>query len=170
MMKLYFFLLIICFPACGKAPENTNTAIIETPLIEVELTYNIEPVKDNKLKIIGMTNLPDGTNLNVRVLGDLVKYDSMSDIKVQDGRFQSAEFSLNNKGLPSGEYIVSVIMPLSNRQPTNIQDIIGKNGEKLAGKLVRRYENSGATVLVRKGFQLKPDGKIIDLGGTKKKP
>ncbi len=162
-MKLLVFLaIVVLFSACtssNNAPKNT--VIEATPVPDTQLIYNVEPTSDGKLKVAGQTNLPDETNLEVRVRGAANKYDTMSAIKVKAGEFHSAEFHLNGKGLEPGLYIVTVIMPLSTMQPPAVRAAIGKNGEKLTGPIVRRYENSGATIEVRKAFQLKPDGNIV---------
>ena len=157
---LIFISIIFFFTACNT-PLNIDGSAGAAMPITVQLIYNIEPVKTGKLKIVGETNLPDETNLNIRVIGKSIKYDRSFETKVQAGQFHSEEFSANNNALSTGEYIASVAMPLSTIQPPTVRAIIGRNGEHITGELVRRYENSAAAIEVRKKFHLQPDGTVI---------
>ncbi len=159
-IKLLLFCLIVLFTACKKAEENVEV-VQPPPPVEVQLTYNIEPTTKGKLKIAGETNLPDDTDLNIRVKGKSGNYDQSFAVKVQAGQFAADEFSAAKKPLPPGEYIALVAMPLSTLQPPNVRAIIGRNGEHITGDIVRRYENSAAVIEVRKKFHLQPDGSII---------
>ena len=138
----------------AKAEENGQ---VEIPKIDVVMSYNIEPTPDGKLQILGQTNLPDGTRINVRMRGKSVVYDSLSEIRVRDGQFRSAEFSDEKRALQIGQYWVTSTMVLSTMQPPFVREIIGKYGENLSGELVRRYEDSSATIVVGKHFILNSD-------------
>jgi hypothetical protein len=158
--KFFIFVVTIFFTAC-QAPLNIDGSAAAMSPLKVRLTYNIEPVKNGKLMISGETNLPDDTNLNIRVMGTSVKYDVSFETKVQTGKFYSQEFSADAKALPTGEYKAAVAMNLSTLQPSHVRAVIGKNGEHITGDIVRRYENSAAAIEVRKKFHLQPDGTII---------
>ena len=159
-IKLLIFVTLILFIAC-KTSENIDGSAEAMMPLEVQLTYNIEPVNNGRLKITGETNLPDDTDLNLRIIGKSVKYDVSFDVKVRAGQFYSEEFSADKKALPMGEYTAAVAMPLSTLQPPHVRAIIGRNGEHITGNIVRRYENSAAVIEVRKKFHLQSDGSVI---------
>ena len=127
-IKLLIFVTLILFIAC-KTSENIDGSAEAMMPLEVQLTYNIEPVNNGRLKITGETNLPDDTDLNLRIIGKSVKYDVSFDVKVRAGQFYSEEFSADKKALPMGEYTAAVAMPLSTLQPPHVRAIIGRNGE-----------------------------------------
>jgi hypothetical protein len=169
--KVYFliFMFTILLANCKpllKAEVDENIPA-EHQIIEVRLTYNVEPTTDGKLQITGETNLPEGTKLDVRMRGKSVIYDALSEIKVREGRFRSAEFSLDKRELPLGEYWVTVTMGLSTMQPPLVREIIGKNGEYLSGDIIRRYNDSAATIAVSKHFLLNKDGNITLINKSK---
>ena len=67
-IKLLIFVTLILFIAC-KTSENIDGSAEAMMPLEVQLTYNIEPVNNGRLKITGETNLPDDTDLNLRIIG-----------------------------------------------------------------------------------------------------
>jgi hypothetical protein len=67
-----------------------------------------------------------------------VNYFAQAHVVVRGGQFRSERFTALGKPLPPGSYSLEVIMPLASVQPSTVQDIIGKDGEHLTGRLVER--------------------------------
>lgn len=127
---------------------------------EVILEIKIETDSTLKLKIIGETNLPEGTVLMISLTGKTTKYTGQDKTKVQSGKFESNEFSLGGKNLLAGQYEVDVTMPIPSTQSPSVRAVIGEKGENLKGSLVKQGD-FGVTISVEKSFQLQADGKII---------
>jgi hypothetical protein len=164
-LKTLLLLLPLIFAFSCQKQANTSVGINSaTPLVEqettpvkeidVKLTFDIEGKETRKPKIAGITNLPEQTKLLITVKGKNIKYTGQEETSVYKGRFESSEFSLENKELPLGEYTVDVVMPLSHTQTEGVQQIIGKNGENLKGALVVKG-SLGIVVKVVQHFQLK---------------
>src|SRR5207249_297070 len=83
---------------------------------------------------------------------------------VSGGRFSSVPFG-PDVGLKSGQYVADVTMPIAQVQPAVVRAVIGAEGEKLRGPLVK-HGGIGTTVEVEQPFQLDERGTIK--GGTNK--
>lgn len=88
--------------------------------------------------IAGATNLPDGTKLMIGLRRKEANYFAQAHVVVEAGQFKSEKFTALGKPLPPGLYKLEITMPLASVQPLTVQDIIGKEGERLTGKLVDR--------------------------------
>lgn len=88
--------------------------------------------------IVGVTNLPDDTKLMIGLRRKEANYFAQAHAIVGGGQFRSERFTALGKPLPPGTYRLEITMPLASVQTSAVQDIIGKNGEHLAGKLVER--------------------------------
>jgi len=86
--------------------------------------------------IVGATNLPDGTKLMIGLRGKEANYFAQAHVVVEAGQFKSEKFTAFGKPLPPGFYKLEITMPLASVQPPTVQEIIGKEGERLTGKLV----------------------------------
>lgn len=160
LMLCFLLVMTILLAGCDSDILLKAEAKTMDPL-EVTLDYDVKPAPNRKLFIQGETNLPTETNLSVRVWAVAAKYDMKTDIKVFEGRFQSPDFHYNKSALTPGVYLVTVTMPVSTLQPVTVRDVIGVHGENIAGKLVRRYNDLGASIQVRQAFDLKSDGEIV---------
>ncbi|MCA1576626.1 MAG: hypothetical protein LC794_04585 [Acidobacteria bacterium] len=149
-------------PTPVASPQNSASDI--SSLDEgVVLRFKVETSRTLKPRIIGETNLPDGTELMVSLDSKSVNYNGSDNTTVNGGRFQSAEFSSNYNNLKAGQYVAEVVMPIPAVQPPSVRAIIGENGEKLKGALVKREDDSplGLSVRVEQPFQLKSDGTVV---------
>ncbi|WP_027577119.1 hypothetical protein [Bradyrhizobium sp. WSM1743] len=88
--------------------------------------------------IVGVTNLPDDTKLMIGLRRKEANYFAQAHAIVEGGQFRSERFTALGKPLPPGNYRLEITMPVASVQTSAVQDIIGKNGERLTGKLVER--------------------------------
>jgi hypothetical protein len=88
--------------------------------------------------VVGVTNLPDDTKLMIGLRRKEANYFAQAHVVVEGGQFKSERFTALGKPLPPGNYTLEITMPLASVQPPTVQDIIGKDGERLSGKLVER--------------------------------
>jgi len=163
------FVLLSC-KNLDNQPNNQNQSTVakEQPTKptnesfdkDVVLNFKIESNGTRKPKIVGETNLPDGTQLMFSIEGKSLKYNGQDKSTVSNGRFESSTFSLNNGDLDEGQYNAEVSMPIAQVQPASVRSVIGEKGEKLKGSLVKKSD-LGISVSVEKPFQLKKDGSII---------
>lgn len=166
-VSIIIFVILACKSPENKQNQNTSTTSKETPKPNdssfdqyVTLTFKIETNDTRKPKIVGETNLPDGTQLMFSIEGKSVNYNGQDKSTVSNGKFESSTFSLNNGELNEGQYKAEVSMPIAEVQPASVRSVIGEKGEKLKGSLVKKRD-LGVTVSVEKPFQLKKDGSII---------
>jgi hypothetical protein len=103
--------------------------------------------------VVGVTNLPDGTELMIELSRKESSYMAQSKATVSGGLFRTSPFSQKGVGLNSGTYTVEVSMPLAAVQPPAIWPIIGNKGSKLEGPLVRRSSFGGNFVQYKTTFK-----------------
>jgi len=87
--------------------------------------------------VSGETNLPDGSEIMVAVARKETPFSAQAKAVVAGGRFKTEPFSDNGKDLAPGRYDVAITMNMAAEQPTAVQSVVGKHGEKLTGKLVK---------------------------------
>jgi hypothetical protein len=90
--------------------------------------------------IFGVTNLPDDTKLLVSLRRKEANYFAQANAVVLNGQFRSDRFTAAGKPLPPGNYTLEILMPLAAVQTSSVQQIIGKEGERLTGKLVEHSQ------------------------------
>lgn len=181
-VKVSIFLIVFIGLACKSSDnyanlqnKNSSPEIVSNTIPEfkgqitstipsfdkgVVLNFNIETDGTRKPKIIGETNLPDGTELMFSIEGKTVRYNGADKGTVQNGRFQSDTFSSNYNDLEVGQYLAEVLMPIAEVQTRAVRAVIGEKGENLKGSLVKKG-SIGITVSAEKPFQLKLDGTIV---------
>lgn len=150
-------------PASTKTPETKA----ESPKSDIQpldkgvvLNFRIETNSARKPKIVGETNLPDGTELMGSIDSKTIQYNASSKFSVQNGRFESETFSKNGSDLEAGQYTAKVLMPIAQVQTPEVRAVIGQNGENLKGSLVEKG-SLGVTVSAKQPFQLKADSSIV---------
>lgn len=164
-MKSYLILILVFIFSFGcQSPKTNNSQTTakkpspvksETPeQLDAKIEFEIENLKSGKPRIIGTTNLPEQTELVISITGDSVKYNGEDKAVVDGGKFESGEFSQQDKPLPPGNYFADIVMPIASVQTQEVQQIIGKNGEYLKGSLVER-STTGTTVKIRRQFSIK---------------
>lgn len=91
--------------------------------------------EDNRLVILGKTNLPDGTEIGGSVIRREPQFIGQTKAKVEHGEFRLGPFG-PSYGLGHGVYEVSATMPVARMQSAEVRAIIGANGENLRGEPV----------------------------------
>lgn len=150
-------------PVLTATPETkTENPKSDIQLLDkgVVLTFKVETNGTRKPKIVGETNLPDGTELGGSIDSKTVQYNAGSKFFVQNGHFESETFSKNGSDLEAGQYTAEVSMPIAQVQTPAVRAVIGQNGENLKGSLVEKG-SLGVTVSAKQPFQLKADGSIV---------
>lgn len=126
----------------------------------VVLTFKVETSGKRKPKIVGETNLPDGTELGVSIDSSAVQYNSCSTVFVRNERFESETFSNDQNDLEAGQYTAGVSMPMAQLQTPAVRAVIGQDGENLKGSPVEKGF-TGVSVSTEQSFQLKADGSVL---------
>ena len=88
--------------------------------------------------ILGKTNLPDGASLMFTLENKGINYRAQTHTIVSGGKFEAGPFSMRGSSLPKGTYTLGVSMSVANVQSTDVQKVIGNDGGKLAGALVKK--------------------------------
>ena len=104
--------------------------------LEVQLSTEVQT--PSRPTIQGTTNLPDGTKLVVTVRRKESAYRVETSTEVGSGRFSIGPLSQRGNELNPGVYKLEVAMVRAADQPLAVQQVIGRQGEKLRGPLVSR--------------------------------
>jgi hypothetical protein len=137
-MRLLTALFASCLSLTAIAAEEV-VVIEENPQIEmpalseqVVLEIAISWPENTKPLLEGLTNLPDGTLLEIHTEPEVLTGDA-SEVTVKDQTF-SVNLGGEN-GLDVGEYSVAVNMLLPMSQPDEVKAVIGENGENINGNV-----------------------------------
>lgn len=103
--------------------------------VTVETTLELRP--DRRVMVSGETNLPEATQISVRVERELSGVRWRERTQVEDGRFHVGPLGPGS-GLPDGDYRVSVESLEASVQPAQVRQRIGPGGEYLAGEWVKQ--------------------------------
>lgn len=114
-------------------------AALVFPSICVALTPTVTAAVDNPLRptVNGKTNLPDGTELLLTLSRKESRFEAQTKVTVAKGAFRSEQFSQKGADLNPGNYTLEIIMPVSQVQSGEVRKVIGMDGEKLSGPLVK---------------------------------
>ena len=104
--------------------------------LEVHLSTEVQA--PSRPTVNGTTNLPDGTKLIVTVSRKESAYRAEASTEVSSGRFSIGPLSQRGNELNPGLYNLRVAMVAAAHQPVAVQQVIGRQGEKLHGPLVSR--------------------------------
>jgi hypothetical protein len=136
--------------------QNCAQAFKSLPPVSIDIT--IEKTDNNRVRINGTTNLPDGTELAFSLEGKTMNFMAQATASVNKGQFHSELGP--SKGLPVGQYVAEVVMVMPMLQPQSVRAIIGEDGERLNGPIVKK-SNDDLDISVSKTFQIANDGNII---------
>lgn len=126
---IFAFVMLFAFCSCNDVKK------VEEQKLDVQLTINEEKSVGGKLCM--NTNLPALTKIDVDIFqGD--KYHSTETVEVQSDIqtnyfITETKYDINEEIIKDGRYIVSINLVNPSSQPISVQEIIGKNGEKLTG-------------------------------------
>ena len=139
--------------SCFLIPLLIASSVAAADPIEATIMATADGPSANPA-IIGTTNLPDGTTLIIIVESRENKFLELDKVTVQNGHFQSQQFSRDGHPLHAGTYSVNVQMPVKLVQPESVTAIIGSGGANLTGSLVRT-ETNGVTVNYESSFTVR---------------
>ena len=139
MVRLLAYLVLLLVPLGANALNVTITAKAEG---------------GDKPKIAGTTNLPDGIELMVTIRRKESSYSAQSKTRVKGGAFRAGPFSQKGAGLNPGIYTIEVSSPLASLQPPPTWPVIGNDGAKLQGPLVKKSPYGGKVVEYRTSFKV----------------
>lgn len=158
---LFIFILFGCTNT-EKVDELTNTDIgeVKTEAEETEInpeirvTLDLEIVENGgKVNFFGETNLPEGTEVMI-TLSNESGYKAQDKVSVNNGSFESNQFSDKGSSLEQVEYSVKITTPTANVQPENVKTLIGENGINLIGELVKGDDVFGNMVEYNESFTI----------------
>ena len=115
-------------------------------------------------RIIGKTNLPNETQLMISVERPENGYGGDAKTLVVNGEFDAGPFSVKGENFKPGEYRLTVIMLDPALQLQHVKDVIGANGKKLTGKLVKIYATGNKGAIYKANFKIEG---IIDKASDK---
>ena len=137
---------VMLFVLCSCRDKNE-----EEQKLDVNLTINEGKSLNGRLCI--ETNLPALTKLDVDIFqGD--KYHSTETVEVKTDVetnyfVTETKYDLDGEIIKDGTYIVSINLVNPASQPASVQEVIGKNGEKLTG-LYSYDTNNGKTIKLQR--------------------
>lgn len=166
-IKACFFLLLCITLLSGCNTENTSTSnsskkeeSIETKeKLNVKITLN-KKIKDNKkILIIGKSNLPKETKINIYLDAPNSDQSELAKGIVKEGGMFDYEFS-NEEGedYDGGKYIAYVETLPENLQTDHVKKIFGEDGANLAGSNVSGENGRVATAEIN--FKIKNSSKV----------
>ncbi|WP_249597513.1 hypothetical protein [Peribacillus frigoritolerans] len=80
-------------------------------------------------------------------------YSGQTKVVIENGVFESEQFSNKGETLEPGAYQVKVTMSMANTQPESIQGVIGEDSKNSEGKLVEDGE-MGSSVSYKNEFEI----------------
>ncbi len=103
------------------------------------VTFDLTPSlgSDRRLTVVGETNLPGETRLQVIVERELSGVRWRERVAVAEGGFVAGPFGPGS-GLPDGGYRVTVDVQEGSVQPAAVQGRLGEENEHLSGPLVQQ--------------------------------
>jgi hypothetical protein len=140
-------------PVAANTPQSTGKYVLPK---EVSFQVSAERGPDGRVFITGVTNLPNGLKFGVEIPDKkweetittdqgrrkvVTKWTQQTDVVVQDGRFRSDGFLLNQNPYPAGQFSVQFYAYFDGAsQDKEILDIIGYGGKNLSGKIFKKED------------------------------
>lgn len=109
---------------------------------EVEINAQVLTTEDKRIVVNGTTNLPDSTSLLITLDNEGLGFSAEEIVNVLNGRFYTSPLG-KATGLPDGNYVIQIVMPLPLMQPETVQSVIGQQGQYLTGSLVENFSEFG---------------------------
>lgn len=145
-----------------KPPDYLPPTI--DPLVP-SINLSITVTEDRHAIILGNTNLPEGTLLNITVKEENGNYSEQNQVTVVNGNFQSVQFGPDG-GLDVGSYSVEVLTPASNEQPESVRARFGPEGVNLVGDLVVQADGGGVVKTGARFVVSRPPPVLTAMGGS----
>jgi hypothetical protein len=124
----------------------TGLLIAAGPAFAFKVTMSTNTEGGDKPAVIGVTNLPDGTELMVTVKRSESGYMAQSKVRVSNGSFRAGPFSQKAAPLIPGTYTVEISTPIAAVQSPSVRSVIGRDGSNLEGPLAKQSTFGGKTL------------------------
>ena len=105
--------------------------------LNVEFNISINKLEDNRVEIIGKTNLFNKASLLLTIKNSN-SYMGQDKVTVENGQFKSAIFSNKGNSLEVGRYILNISLSLPGTQSKEFIDNAGIEYENLIGDFINR--------------------------------
>ena len=105
--------------------------------LNVEFNISINKLEDNKVEIIGKTNLFNKASLLLTIKNSN-SYMGQDKVTVENGQFKSAIFSNKGNSLEAGRYILNISLSFPGTQSKEFIDNAGIEYENLIGDFINR--------------------------------
>jgi len=118
----------------ASAPSPAYEQAVVPPF-ENGVEMVVEPLYEvRKVRVVGKTNLPEGTLLRVQLLGTgSLDYTGEYEVTVKDGSFTTDLFSRAGAYLMRGDYTLVVETAKAAKQNSSVRAVTGSKGEKYKG-------------------------------------
>lgn len=120
--------------------------------LNVEFNISINKLEDNRIQIIGKTNLFDKASLLLTIKNSN-SYMGQDKVTVENGEFKSAIFSNKGSSLETGKYILNISLSIPVAQSKEFIDKAGIEYENLIGEFINR-EGIGPTGELNYSFKI----------------
>lgn len=147
-LLLSLFVSVVSVSADGNTGQNRSNAkeaSAKHMSRDVHISGEASKTDDDRVVVTGKTNLPDNTILIVSLYNEVVGFSAQIKSIVSNGHFSAGPLGAKS-GLPTGSYVVEIVMPVPSAQPVSVQSIVGNEGQHLSGSLVSDSEWGGKTV------------------------
>lgn len=124
----------------------TSILIVAVPALAFRVTMSAKTEGGDKPTVIGVTNLPDGTELMVTVKRGESGYMAQAKARVSNNGFRAGPFSQQGAPLNPGTYIIEISTPIAAVQPPAVRSVIGQDGSNLEGPLVQASTFGGKVI------------------------
>ena len=126
-------------PGMGSSEPVSAPSTPSAPPATLEVTIDARHEMDGagRIRIVGSTNLPDGTALSFSLFRSETRYMAQDSGEVRDGQFASDWFSYRGDPIPPGSYELSATVPIYTVQSSAVRAVLGKRLEAMTGPLVR---------------------------------
>lgn len=125
--------------AWPKASQKLNSSI--------RIEFDVSRVNDSSIKVLLKTNLPRGVKASVTIKGQDSTYYRRNDMTISH-----AVTEMKFDSVPTGMHKIHFLMPAAFAQPPEVKKLIGKRGEHLRGRYLRKVNDAFGVLVERIGF------------------
>jgi hypothetical protein len=144
----------------------TSLLIAAAPAFAFKVTMSAKTEGGDKPAVIGVTNLPDGTELMVTVKRGESGYMAQGKVRVSNGSFRAGPFSQKAAPLIPGTYTIEISTPIAAVQSPSVRSVIGRDGSNLEGPLAKQSTFGGKVVEYQTSFTVGGGKSSIDADRT----
>jgi hypothetical protein len=145
-----------------KPPDYLPPTI--DPLVPT-MQLSVTVTEDMHAIVLGNTNLPEGTLLNISIIEENGNFSEQNQVTVVNESFQSVQFGTDG-GLDVGSYAVEVLMLTANEQPESVRERMGPEGVNLVGDLIIHGAGGGVLKTGARFVVSRPPPVLTAMGGS----